>query len=482
MSSLKQQTIHGLTWSFIDHLTRLGVNFVVGIILARLLSPREFGLIGMLTIFISVSESFIKSGFEQALIRKKNATNTDFSTVFYFNMLVGILFFLILYFSAPAISRFFNEPKLIKLLHILGIVLIVNAFTIIQRTILTRNINFKLITKISAVSSVLSGIIGIYMAHKGFGVWSLVIKTISQQGISSMLLWFWSHWRPTLVFSKKSFLELFNFGYKLLLSGLLNTLYKNIYYLIIGRYYSAETLGFYTRAQEFKSLPSNSITSVVSRVSYPILSKLQDEPQKLKYGYKKIITGIMFITFVLMFGMAAVAEPLIIIIIGEQWRTSVRYLQLLCFVGMMYPLHALNLNILNVKGRSDLFLKLEIIKKVIVIPVIIIGLLYGIEAMIIGMILNTHIAYYLNSYWSGKLISYPVKEQIRDILPSLIFAAFMSIIVYFAGRISPFGYAATLFVQVFTGALLTFAICELIQLNAYLSIKEILQTKLSNIK
>lgn len=477
MASLRNRTISGLLWSFIDNFVVQGITFIVGIILARLLTPKEFGLIGMITVFIAVSTSFINSGFGTALIRKKDCTDEDFSTVFYFNMIAGILFYTVLFISATAISNFFNEPELKPLVQILGLVLIIDAFTIIQRTILTKHINFRLQAKISVIASIISGIIGLSMAYTGFGVWSLVAKQLSQQTTNSVLLWLWNKWRPMLKFSKKSFISLFSFGYKLLISGLLDTFYRNLYILIIGKFFSAQELGYFTRANQFQELPSTNINGIISRVTFPVLAEMQDDKIKLKEGYKKIIKSTMLITFFLMLGLAAIAEPMILSLIGDKWYSSVIYLQLLCFVGMMYPLHALNLNILNVHGRSDLFLKLEIVKKIMAVPVIIIGIFWGIKIMIAGMILNSFIAYYINSYWSGKFIDYPITEQLADILPSFLLALINGIIVFALSVILPFGHFPTLFIQLIAGGVLTFLLCELLKPDAYLVIKEIVVSK-----
>lgn len=482
MCSLKKKTISGLIWSFTDSLANQGLTFIIGIILARLLTPKEFGLIGMITIFIAVSESFINSGFSQALIRKNDCTETDLSTTFFFNMAAGILFFILLFITAPLVSSFFKEPQLIILIRVLGAVLIIDAFTIVQRTTLTRRIDFKLQTKVSVISTGFSGIVSISMAFTGFGVWSLVAKTISQRMMNSFLLWLWNKWRPLLVFSRRSFRDLFSFGSKLLASGLIDTIYRNVYYLIIGKYFSAQELGFYTRADHFKDLPSKNINNVISRVSYPVLSQLQDDPVKLKAGYKKIIKSTMFVTFILMTGLAAIAEPLVITLIGEKWRQSIIYLQLLCFVGAMYPLHALNLNMLNVQGRSDLFLKLEIIKKLLAIPTIVIGIICGIQVMIFGMWFNTIFAYYLNSYYSGRFISYSMREQINDIIPSLLTSLFMGIIVFFIGLLLPLGSFLKLVIQVIAGGILVLTISELTRNDAYFYIKEIVLNKLCTLK
>lgn len=475
--SLRQETVSGLIWSFIDSSAKLGITFVSEVILARLLSPREFGLVGMTTIFIAVSQSVIDSGFRQALIRKKECTQADFSTVFYFNLFIGVILYLVLYFSAGLIGEFFHEPQLRGIIQLIGLGLIINAFSLVQSTRLIKAINFRLQTKISIISSVIAGAIGIYMAFKGFGVWSLVASTLSGAMISLLLLWVLNDWRPSLLFSWGSFREMFAFGSKLLVSGLLNTLYTNIYNLIIGRYFSAAALGYYNRANDFSKLPSQYITGVIQRVSYPILAKLQDDTQRLKSAYQKLIKSTMLITFVLMLGLAATAEPVVITLVGEQWRPAISYLQLLCFVGMFYPLHAMNLNMLQVLGRSDLFLRLEVIKKVLSIPVIVIGVLLGIKALLIAMFFNTLVAYLLNSYWSGKFIGYSTRQQIRDLLPSFGLAAFTGVVVYLFGRVLDVPDALKLILQLILGATLSLGCAHVLQLDNYLYIKDIVVEK-----
>lgn len=477
MNSLKRKTISGITWSFIDNFSQKGITFIIGIILARLLLPSQFGLIGMISIFIAISTSFVNSGFSAALIRKKDCTDEDYSTVFYFNLAAGIIFYWILFFSAPVISRFFNEPQLNKLVRALSIILVIDSLTIIQRTVLTKRLNFKLQTKISLFSTIFGGIVGITMATAGYGVWSLVAKLLSQKGANSLFLWLWNKWQPSLVFNKKSFKELFSFGYKLLLSGLIDTIYRNAYYMVIGKYFSAKELGFFTRANQFKALPSQNIMIIIDRVSYPVLSEMQDDNEKLKTNYKKLIKATMLITFILMLGMAAISESMIITLIGEKWRQSIIYLQLLCFAGMMYPLHSINLNMLKVQGRTDLFLKIEVMKKILAIPVIIIGVIFGIKIMIAGMILNSFFAYFLNSYWSGKFLNYSLKEQVSDILPSFILAFIASMIVFLIGWILPFDYILKLIIQILTEIFIVIIFAEITRLDSYLFIKNIVQTK-----
>jgi len=327
------------------------------------------------------------------------------------------------------------------------------------------------------VASIGSGIIAICLALAGYGVWSLVALILSKSFLNSMFLWLWAKWKPALVFSVESFKELFAFGSKLLVSGLIDTAYQNIYYLIIGKYFSAVELGYYTRADQFQALPSQNLNGIIGRVSYPILSTIQDDIPRLRETYKKIIRSTMLITFVLMLGMVAVARPMILTLIGEKWEPCVIYLQLLCFVGMFYPLHALNLNMLQVQGRSDLFLRLEIIKKALAVPVIVIAVIWGIKAMILGMMLLSLIAYYLNSYWSGRFIGYSFLEQTKDVLPSFLLALIMSSIVFAEGLLVPLPPLPLLIIQLITSALLTFGLCEGFHFKDYLYIKSIVNDK-----
>ena len=472
--NLKQKTISGFTWSFIESIIGQGITFFVGIILARLLSPQEFGLIGMLTIFIALSQLLTDSGFSHALIRKQNCTQQDYSTVFYFNIVLGISLYVLLFLAANTISIFFREPILKPLIRVIGLAIIINSFTIIQNTLLTKQINFKLQAKISVVSFFISGIISIYMAYTGWGVWSLVALTLFKYSINSVLLWFWNKWKPLWCFSKKSFVELFSFSGKLFVTQLIDALYRNLYYVIIGKYFSAAELGYYTRAEQFQSLPSVNLQGIIGRVSYPVLATMQNDTPRLRDTYKKLIRSTMLITFVLMLGMAASAKPMILSLVGEKWEPCIIYLQLLCFVGIFYPLSALNLNILYVKGRSDLALRIEIIKKMLFVPVFVLAVMWGIKVMILSMIILSLISSFINSYWSGRLIGYSFFEQIKDITPSFLIAAAMSLIVLIEGCIIPLPAFPLFIIQLVSGALLTLGLCEGLRYKDYLYMKNII--------
>ena len=409
--TLHNRTVKGAAWSFADNIINLGVSFVVGIILARLLSPEEYGLIGIITIFISVFNSIVDSGFSNALIRKTDANNTDYSTVFWSNLFLSIVLCIALFFCAGPIATFFDKPKLLPLTQVMSVIVIINAFAIIQRTILVKRIDFKTQMKVSLIASVTSGIVGIIMAFYGYGVWALAGQQISRQLLNTVFLHVFNRWRPKKVFSWESFKNLFNFGWKLLVSGLIDTVWKEVYQVVIGKCYSAASLGLYTRASQFATLFSSNITVVVQRVSYPALSSLQNDKEHLKAAYKKVIRITMLVTFPLMFGLAGCANNFIYVLIGKKWMECVPMLQIICFSMMLYPLHAINLNMLQVQGRSDLFLKLEIIKKIIGVLPLLLGIFVDIYWMLVGSVFTSIIAFYLNTYYSGPFLNYSVLEH-----------------------------------------------------------------------
>ncbi len=469
--NLKQKTISGLTWSFIDNFAHLGLSFFIGIILARLLEPREFGLVGMTTIFIAISQSFIDSGFTQALIRKQNCTQSDYSTVFFFNLAVGIFFFFALFFSAPLISSFFNEPQLTLIVQVLAIGLIINALTIVQRVRLTKEINFKLQTKISIIATILSGTVGIGMAYSGYGVWSLIAKTLTGFAVTSLLLWIWNKWKPTSEFNKQSFKEMFSFGSKLLLGGLIYQAHKNIFLLIIGKYFSATELGYYTRAEQFANLPSQNLTSIIQRVTYPTLTTIEHDAAKLRAAYRRLTKSTFLITFNLIVILASTAETLVLTLIGSKWQPSIIYLQMLCVVVLFFPLHELNVNLLKTIGRSDLILKLETFEKILTIPVIIIGIFAGIKILLIGMMIQTFIAYYLNSTVAGRYINYSFFRILKDILLVLIIGLIIGGIIDFAGNKLNFKPVWKLLLQNLLAFIMFIGIYELFKVEDYLYIK-----------
>jgi teichuronic acid exporter len=429
--SLKQKAIKGVIWSTIENFSAKGVQFILGIILARILVPEDYGLIGMIMVFLSISATFIDSGFSKALIQKKNRDEKDFSTVFYFNIAIAVLFYFILFSIAPLIAEFYNQQILISLVRVIGLIVIINSFAVVQRSKFTISIDFRTQTKASFLSIVISGIFGIYLAYSGYGVWALVVQVLIRSSINVGALWYFSKWMPLDGFHYNRFKSLFYFGSKLLLARLLDTIYNNIYLITIGKLFSVAELGYYTRAKQLNDFPSSNITSILQRVTFPLLSGIQDDNIKLKENYRIIIKLSALVIFPLMMGLAALAKPIILLILTEKWINSVWMLQLLCFAGMWYPIHALNLNILNVKGRSGLFLRLEIIKKAVITIVLIVSIPFGIKAMIIGQIFTSIISLGINTYYTNLIISYNLFQQLNDIFGVLIVSLLMGLIIYF---------------------------------------------------
>lgn len=427
--SLKQKTAKGVLWSSIEQFSVQIIQFVLGLIMARILSPHDYGLVGMILVFTSIAETFVNSGFSNALIRKQNKTEVDYSTAFYFNIVVGVVAYLLLFLLSPLIADFYDEPLLESLTKIVSINVFINSLGIVQRARYSIKVDFKTQAKATTTSVLISGIIGLWMAYSGYGVWAIVGQSVIRNTLNVLLLWIFAKWLPQLQFSWQSFREMWSFGYKLLLSGLLNTIYNDIYKLIIGKVFSAQDLGNYTRAHQFASFPSSNINGIISRVTYPILSSIQDDDVRLKRVYRKYLRLSAFIVFPLMVGLSALAEPLIIYILTEKWRASIILLQIICFNMMWYPIHAINLNLLQVKGRSDLFLKLEIIKKIIGVAILCITVPIGLVAMCIGGIFSSILCLAVNTYYTGKLINVGFCLQMRDLLPTLLLSLAMGAVV-----------------------------------------------------
>lgn len=428
---LKDKAVKGVFWTSLGNVANFSVNFVVGIILARLLSPSDYGLIAMITVFFSIAQCFISSGFGNALVRKQDVTNDDFSTAFIFNVSASIIFFVILFLVAPLIADFYNKPILASLVRAESICMVIGSINIVQNTRFTRRIDFKTTMKIGLTTNIVGSVVGISSAYSGLGVWAIVVMDITRQLVSSTLLWKASPWRPKMIWSKKSFQYLWGYGSKLLASNLLNTIYNNIYPIVIGKFFSAASLGNYTRAQGFVTFPSSNITSVVQRVTFPVLSQIQEDDERLIAGYRRMLKMITFVVFPMTIGMAAVAKPMVLVLLTDKWAECIPYLQLLCFSAMWHPVHAINLNLLQVKGRSDLFLKLEIIKKVIATVVMVVAIPFGVLAMCAGTVLTSYASLFLNTYYTGKLVDYSIFKQLKDLFPSIVLSLLMGGLSFF---------------------------------------------------
>lgn len=415
--SLKNKTKKGLAWSMIERFATQGVQFLFGIILARLLSPDDYGIIAMPLVFLAIAQCIIDSGFSTALIRKPELTEDDLSTAFYFNIGIGILCYAVLFFSSPLIADFYHTPILSSLLKVTALAVLFNPLCAVQQAILTRKIDFKTQAIVSLSGAVVSGIVGLYMAYNGFGVWSLVFQQVGGYVMRTILLWILGKWKPKRKWSWESFHYLWGFGSKMLGSGLLDTIYNNIYPIVIGKYFSAQDLGNYTRAQQFSSLPSSNVTGVLQRVTFPVLSSIQNEDERLAKNYRKILKLSAFLIFPMMLILSAVANPLVRILLTDKWSGCVVLLQIICFQMMWYPIHAINLNLLTVKGRSDLFFRLEVLKKIIGVCIMCITIPNGIIWMVSGGIVSSMIALVINTYYTGKLIHVGYLKQMRDLLP-----------------------------------------------------------------
>ena len=422
---LKKQTKQGVIWSAVQRFSTQGIQFVTTIIMARMLTPADYGTIGMLDIFIAILSVFVDSGFINALTRKQDRTHTDICTVFFFNIGISVLAYCILFLIAPFVASFYSMPELCIILRILGLIVIIDSFAAVQMTLMTINLNFKIQTKISIVSLILSGAIGIILAYYDFTYWALVIQSLLYGIISTSMFWYFSTWRPSFIFSKKSFNEMFSFGSKILVTSLINTAYGNLYSLVIGKLFSASILGNYSRANSYANFPSSNLTSILQRVTYPVLCKIQDDKTLLSDAYRKLIRTSAFIIFPLMTGLSALSAPFIKTILGEKWSFCAVMLQIICFALMWYPIHAININLLLVKGRSDLLLRLEIIKKILGIIVLCISVPWGILALCYSGILTSILCLVINTYYTGKLINVGFIRQMSDISITFIISVSM---------------------------------------------------------
>lgn len=445
--------------------------------MARILTPEDYGLVGMLAIFIAVSQSLIDSGFSQALIRKQDRSEIDNSTVFYFNVAVGIILYAILFLSAPLIASFYNEPLLTPITRAIGLSLVFNSLTVVQRALLTVKLDFKTQAQASLSGAIVSGIIGIYMAYAGYGVWSIVWQQLSNLAIITLLLWILSHWKPIWSYSWKSFKELFGFGSKLLASGLLDTIYRNMYLIVIGKVFKASELGFYTRAHQFTDFASSNITGIFQRVTYPVLCTIQNDDVRLSDVYRRLLKTSAFIIFPLMMGLAAVAKPMVISFLTEKWLFCATLIQILCLSQMWYPVHAINLNLLQVKGRSDLFLRLEIIKKILGVVILCVTLPFGLIVMCWGMLASSIISLIINTYYTGKLIHLGFFKQMKDLLPILLLSLATGSVVYLTVTFIPMNSWVALSIGMAEGILIYTIFARLFKFSEFSELISIIRRK-----
>lgn len=468
-SSLKDKTVKGLSWSTIDSVASQGISFVVGIVLARLLSPEEFGTIGIAMIFVALFNKIVDCGFSNALIRKQDVKEIDYNTTFILNLVISALLYIICFFIAPYISIFFHNEALTDVVRWISLVLILNAFAIIQRTRLVKNIDFKTQAKISVIASVISGIVGISMAFCGYGVWSLVGQQLSRQFWNTLLLWVFNKWLPKFEFSKNCFRELFSYGGKLMLSGIIDTIFSELTTVFVGKIYTTATLGQYSRAKQFSSIFSSNLSSVMERVTYPVLSEMQDNEAQLIAKYRVIVRTLMLVTGIGLAFIASCSRSIILILIGPKWTEAILYLQLLAFVEITIPLKNVNLNLLQVYGRSDYILYLSIVKRIIELGAICLGFI-GIQWMLIGFAIAGIVGFILNAICTMKVSGYTVWRQIQDLLPSLIICIVVGLSMLLVS-IPISNVYLCLSLQVILGTLIFVTLNEIFKLKEYLFIK-----------
>lgn len=428
---LKKETVKGIAWSSIEKFSTQGVNFIVNIILARILTASDFGLIAMVAVFIQISQAFIDSGLTNALIQNKDRNNHDFCTVFYFNLTTSIILYAVLFLCAPLISNFYQVTQLTVIVRFICISLVLGALGSVQQTKLTIKLQFKHLAFVSFLSALISGIVAILLAYNGMGVWALVWMTVTRAGIQMILLFFVTHWFPRLYFSIESFRKLFGYSSKLLLSSLIHLIYYNLYTIVIGKLYNKRELGLYNRAELFARFPATTLSMIISRVAFPIFSSIQDDNTKLAKAYSKYITFSSAIIFPIMVAIISMASPIVNVILTNKWAPLIPLLQILCISWMTDHLCSINLNVLYVKGRSDLALKMELIKKSIATIILLLTMKFGLILICWGLVLYSIIAIIFNSYYTKPLIGLSIFTQLKDYFPILIISAASGILSFF---------------------------------------------------
>jgi O-antigen/teichoic acid export membrane protein len=476
------KTVYGVFWSIGQELSSKFISFFITIVLARLLSPGEFGLIALLSIFIAVGNSLVESGLTSSLIRTAEVKQKDCSTVFYFNIIGSIVIYLILFLLAPLISKFYHQPVLTNVVRVYCITLIINAFFGIQQTLLVKEMKFKTMTMIQLPAVIGGGILGIVLAKLGYGVWSLVWMSLLNSFISTILHWYFSKWRPIILFDLDSFKNHFNYGYKLTISGLIDKIYQNIYTIIIGKFYNPAQLGFYSRADSISQLPVGIISSAINKVTFPMFVKIAHDKEQLVNVYRKVMLQVLFWMAPSLVALSVIGEPLFRLILTDKWLPAVPYFQILCISGILFPVHAYNLNILKIKGQSNLFLRLEIIKKIVCVIGIVCVFPFGIYGLLYFQLFFNLFGLYINSVYTIRFINYPFVKQFKDILPTLFVSGFVGIGCYFLDKLFFTSHFTDLFRIIFVGLLYFvsyFALSFLFKLSAIIDFKQLVLKRFS---
>lgn len=473
--NIKNEVISSLIWKFLERIGTQGVQFIVSIILARLLLPSDYGVVSMILVFTAIANVFIQTGFSTSLIQKKDSDELDFSSVFYISLLIAAICYVILFFAAPIIASFYNMPAITSILRVISLTLFFGAINSVQNAKIAKEMKFKKLFLSSLVAILISGTTGVLMAYKGFGPWALVGQQIANSIATTIILWFTSSWQPKLMFSINRVKSLLSYGWKILCSALLDTIYQNIYNLVIGKFYSSSTLGNYNKGEQFPKLIAVNVDGAISSVMLPAYSKQQDRKDKLKKMVRRSIVTSSLLLFPMMFGLAAVAETVVKVLLKENWLGCVPFMQLLCIVYALYPINTANLQVIKALGKSDYFLKLEIIKKVIGLFALIVTLPFGVLQMAIGQVLVAILSTFINAFPNRKLLNYNYFEQIKDLFPSLIISIIMFIIVYSFNFINLNMYIL-LIIQILVGVIIYFGLAYIFKLESLNYMIEILKS------
>ncbi len=461
-----KKVLKGFIWRFLEHSGSQVVTFVVSIILARLLEPEVYGTIALVTVFIALLQVFVNSGFGTALIQKKDADTLDFSTIFYFNVVFGVLMYLLMFAIAPFIAWFYENPELTPLVRVLSLTLLISGPRNVLNAHISRNMQFKKMFWVTLGATIGSAIVGIAMAYKGYGVWALAGQTLTSSVISTVTLWIAVRWLPSLMFSFKRLGSLFRYSWKLLVSGLLDTLYNDLRTLIIGKKYTTEDLAFYNKGKTFPNLIVSNINASIDSVLLPVMSNAQNDKAVVKSMTRRAIKTSTYLMMPMMMGLAVCAEPIITLLLTEKWLFCVPYMQIFCFTFAFYPVHTANLNAIKAMGRSDLFLKLEIIKKVVGLIFLLSSMWFGVMAMALTLLITSVISQIINSWPNKKLLDYSYPEQLKDMLPTIAITLVMGALVYLINFINLNNWL-TLIIQVPVGVIVYIMLSKVFKLEAF---------------
>lgn len=471
---LKQKVLHSFIWKFLERGGSQIIQFIIQLILARLLSPKDYGTVALTTVFISLSMVFIQSGFSKALIQKDKVKEIDYSSVFYVSIFVATICYVVLFLISPIIANFYKIYELKKVIRVLGVILFLGSFNSIQQAIVEKQMEFKKIFYSSLGAGCISGIIGVYLAFRGYRVWALIVQQMTNQLMVALILFLNIRWYPKLIFSLKRVEKLFSFGWKLLISAILETLYNELTNLIVGKKYSAEMLGVYNRGSQFPNVIIKNFNGAIQSVLFPALAKLQKDKLKLKQVMRRGIITSSYIIFPCMLGLAVIGEPLVKLVLTDKWLPCVSYLRIFCFSYALWPIHTANLQAINALGRSDVFLKLEIIKKLVGLMIIFITYRYSPYAMAVGVLINGIISSFINSYPNKKLLNYSYFEQIKDILPAFMVSVVMAIGIYFIQFLA-FSIIVILILQILGGIIIYILISYLFKVESFVYLVGILR-------